>query len=114
LNNKDYNFFLVCWDLTKTSQDAELMAKINDFYTLCDKNKIKFIALTSSGGDQIDAFKHKFNALYDFYTMDNVVLKTMIRSNPGLMLMRDCKVVKNWHHNDWPVFTDVKNNFMKK
>jgi uncharacterized membrane protein YphA (DoxX/SURF4 family) len=113
LHNKNYNFFLICWDLDKTSQDAELMAKINDFYTLCDKNKIKFIALTSSGGDKIDAFKHKFNALYDFYNMDNVVLKTMIRANPGLMLMHDCKVVKNWHHNDWPVFSDVKNNYMK-
>jgi len=113
LGNKNYNFYLVCYDLNKTAQDAELMAKINDFYTLCEKNKINFIALTASSNEQISEFKHKYNALYDFYNMDGIVLKTMIRSNPGLMLMHDCRVVNNWHYNNFPVFSDVKNKFMK-
>lgn len=113
LGNKNYNFYLVCYDLTKTAQDPELMAKINDFYTLCEKNKINFVALTSSSNEQINDFKHKYNALYDFYNMDGIVLKTMIRSNPGLMLMHDCRVVNNWHYNNFPVFSDVKNKFIK-
>ncbi|HXU26509.1 MAG TPA: BT_3928 family protein [Bacteroidia bacterium] len=113
LGNKNYNFYLVCYDLNKTSQDAELMAKINDFYTICEKNKVNFIALTASSNEQINDFKHKFNALYDFYNMDGIVLKTMIRSNPGLMLMKDCRVVNNWHYNNFPVFSDVQNKFMK-
>ncbi|MFI5141782.1 MAG: BT_3928 family protein, partial [Bacteroidia bacterium] len=83
LGNKNYHFFLVCYDLNKTTQDAELMEKINDFYTLCQKNKINFVALTASSNEQINDFKHKYNALYDFYNMDGIVLKTMIRSNPG-------------------------------
>lgn len=113
LGNKNYNFFLVCYDLSKTEQDAELMAKINDFYTLCAKEKINFVAFTSSSTDQINEFKHKHNALYDFYSMDGIVLKTMIRSNPGLMLMKDCRVIANWHHNNWPVFSDVKAKHFK-
>jgi hypothetical protein len=113
LGNKDYNFLLVCYDLSKTEQNEKLMAQINDFYALCQKDRIKFIALTSSSTDQISEFKHKHNALYDFYTVDGVVLKTMIRSNPGLMLMKDCKVVANWHHNNFPVYSDVKNTKMK-
>lgn len=114
LGISNYNFYLVCWNLEKTSQDAELMAKINDFYTLCQKEGFGFIALTASGGDQISDFKHKYNALYDFYNVDGIVLKTMIRSNPGLMLMKDCKVVANWHHNNFPVFSDVKSKYMSK
>lgn len=113
LNNKDYNFYLICYDLSKTEQDPKLMAQINDFYSLCEKNKIKFVAITSSSTDQISEFKHKHNALYEFYTMDGIVLKTMIRSNPGLMLMKDCKVIANWHYNNFPVFSDVKNTNMK-
>lgn len=113
LNIKDYNFYLVCYDLTKTTQDEKLMSQINDFYTLCEKNKIHFIAFTASSGEQISNFKHKHNALYDFYNVDGTVLKTMIRSNPGLMLIRDCRVVKQWHHNNFPVFSDVKNTLMK-
>jgi uncharacterized membrane protein YphA (DoxX/SURF4 family) len=113
LHNKNYYFFLVCYDLAKTEQDPKLMAQINDFYTLCQKEKINFIALTSSSNEQISEYKHKNNALYDFYSVDGIVLKTMIRSNPGLMLMKDCKVIANWHHNNWPVFSDVKTKLMK-
>lgn len=113
LSNKNYNFFLVCYDLSKTEQDAELMAQINDFYTLCEKDGIRFVGLTSSGADQISQFKHKHSALYDFYNVDGIVLKTMIRSNPGLMLLKDCRVIQNWHHNNWPVYSDVKTKYFK-
>lgn len=113
LANKNYNFFLICYDLTKTAQDAELMAKINDFYTLCEKDGIRFVALTASGADQISQFKHKHQAMYEFYNVDGIVLKTMIRSNPGLMLLKDCRVIMNWHHNNWPVYSDVKANYFK-
>ena len=88
-------------------------AKINDFYELCKKNNVPINALTSSSTDRINDFKHKHQALYDFVSADGTVLKTMIRSNPGLMLMKDCKVVANWHYNNWPSFTEVKNEHMK-
>ncbi len=113
LKNKGYSFFIVCYDLSKTEDNEELHAKINDFYTLCQKDGIKVLALTASGAEQIGEYKHKHNALYDFANMDNIVLKTMIRSNPGLMLMKDCKVIANWHHHNWPVYSDVKNKVMK-
>jgi uncharacterized membrane protein YphA (DoxX/SURF4 family) len=113
LNLKGYNFFIIYYDLDKASNDAELHAKINDFYTLCQKEKIQVTAITASSMDKISEFKHAHNALYDFANADGVVLKTMIRANPGLILMKDCKVVANWHHNNWPVFSDVKAKYMK-
>jgi triosephosphate isomerase len=51
--------------------------------------------------------------MYEFYNVDGIVLKTMIRSNPGLMLLKDCRVIMNWHHNNWPVYSDVKANYFK-
>ncbi len=113
LGLKGYYFLLVCYDLNKTAGDEELHAKMNDFYTLCEKDKIPVLALTASGAEKINEFKHKHNALYDFANMDGIVLKTMIRSNPGLMLMKDCRVVANWHHNNWPVYSDIKAKLMK-
>jgi hypothetical protein len=71
------------------------------------------MAFTASGPNDIDEFKHKHNALYDFATVDGIVLKTMIRSNPGLMLIKDGTVIANWHHNNFPTFTDVKQKNMK-
>ena len=113
LNIKGYNFYIVYWNLDKAENDEVVHAKINDFYELCKSNKIPINAITSSNAEQINNFKHKHNALYDFLSADGTVLKTMIRSNPGLMLMKDCKVIANWHYNNWPTFSEVKNKLIK-
>jgi len=113
LNNKNYSFWLIMYDLKKAEDDETLMAQIKDFYKLATQEKYQFVALTASGPKEIDDYKHKHNALFDFATVDGIVLKTMIRSNPGLMLMKDGTVIKNWHHNNFPSFTDVKQKFMK-
>jgi uncharacterized membrane protein YphA (DoxX/SURF4 family) len=113
LGIKGYNFYIIYWNLEKASDDPSLHARINDFYELARKNKIPVTAITASSSDQINDFKHKHNALYDFASADGVVLKTMIRSNPGLMLVKDCRVVANWHYNNWPSFSQTKEEYMK-
>ncbi len=113
LNDKNYSFWLIEYDLKETDTDPTLMAKIADFYKLAELNKNKFIAFTASGPADIDKFKHEHNALYDFAMVDGIVLKTMIRSNPGLILVKDGTVIMNWHHNNFPTFSDVKQKYMK-
>ncbi len=113
LNDKNYSFWLVVYDLAQTTDGESLMAQINDFYKLSSSEKFKFYALTASSSKEIDDFKHKHNALYDFVTVDATVLKTMIRSNPGLMLMKDGTVIANWHHSNFPTFSFVKEKLMK-
>jgi uncharacterized membrane protein YphA (DoxX/SURF4 family) len=112
LNDKNYSFWLIAYDLKETENDETLMTKINDFYKLASSEKINFIAITSTVAD-VDAFKHKHNALYDFCSADGIVLKTMIRSNPGLMLVKNGTVIMNWHHNNFPGFGEVKIKYMK-
>lgn len=108
LNDKNYSFWLIAYDLNETKDDEKLMAQINDFYTLVAKDHLNFIAFTASGSKEINAFKHKYNALYNFVIADQTVLKTMIRSNPGLMLIKNGTVVMNWHHNNFPVYSNIK------
>jgi uncharacterized membrane protein YphA (DoxX/SURF4 family) len=113
LNNKDYMFLLICYDLTKTEDDETLHAKINDLYKLAEGEHIKMVALTAADAKQIDGYKHKHQAMYDFANADGIVLKTMIRANPGLILIKDGTVIMNWHHNNFPTYSDVKQKFMK-
>lgn len=113
LNNKDYSFLLVCYDLKKTEDDESLHAKINDFYTLATKENKKIIGLTASSAEEINAYKHAHQALYDFASVDAIVLKTMVRSNPGLILIKDGTVIMNWHHNNFPSYSEVKQKYMK-
>jgi hypothetical protein len=113
LNNKDYMFLLVCYDLTKTEDDETLHAKINDLYKLAASENIKVLALTAGDAKQIDDYKHKHQAMYDFANADGIVLKTMVRANPGLMLIKDGTIIMNWHHNNFPTYSDVKQKYMK-
>ncbi len=113
LNDKSYSFWLIMYDINLTANNETLIAKINDFYKLSTQADYKVIALTASGPADIDKFKHKHNLLVDFYSVDATVLKTMLRSNPGLMLIKNGTVIMNWHHNNFPTFSDAKQKFIK-
>lgn len=56
--------------------------------------------LTSSGYDEFEAFRHDVQLAVPYFYADATVLKTMIRSNPGIILMKDGTVKGKWHHND--------------
>lgn len=113
LNNKDYMFLLICYDLTKTEDNETVHAKINDLYKLADADHVKLIALTAGDAKQIDNYKHTHQAMYDFANADGIVLKTMVRANPGLILIKDGTIIMNWHYNNFPTYSDVKQKYMK-
>jgi hypothetical protein len=107
------SFFLISYDLKKSEKDKDLMKKINEFYDACGKDSICLIGLTASDAKIVDACKHEFNALYDYYNCDETALKTFIRSSPGLVLMKNGTVLEMWHHNDFPKYEEVKAKFFK-
>lgn len=111
IENPDYNFLLICHDLGKTDKDA--FEKINDFATLCQQNGIPIIVLTSSSAEVIRNFKTEVNANIEFYNSDDVVLKTMIRSNPGLILLKEGTVINMWHYHSLPTFAGVNEKYFK-
>ena len=113
LNDKNYSFWLIMHDINLTANNESLIAKINDFYKLASQSGYKIIALTASSAADVDKFKHTHNALVDFAMVDGTVLKTMIRSNPGLILVKDGAVIMNWHHNNFLTFSDAKQKYIK-
>ncbi len=113
LDYPGYHFLLVCYDLSKTDDGEVVHAEINDLYKLSAADKVPLMALTASGAKEIDDYKHAHNALYDFANVDGIVLKTMIRSNPGLILMKGSTIVMNWHYHNFPTYSEVKQKYMK-
>lgn len=91
---------------------------INDTRTNCQPaiNKLvgeaakagwKVYGLTSSSYDESEEFRHANQNMFEYLTCDEVTLKTMIRSNPGLVLMQHGTVRGKWHCNDVPSFTTI-------
>ena len=105
LNYDGYYFFLVMYDLNKANKDV--FGKINDFVKLARQDSVPIIALTASA-DQIEAFKKETGSDIDFYLTDQTTLKTMIRSNPGLMLLKKGTVTDMWHYYSFPSYSDIK------
>ncbi len=104
-------FLVICYNLAKTNKKA--FEKINQFTEACFKNGFSIIGLTASSAETIDHFKHEVQSMLDFYNVDETTLKTMIRSNPGIILLKQGTVVAMWHHNDTPDFNEVKENYLK-
>lgn len=104
-------FLVICYNLAKTNKKA--FEKINQFTEACFNNGFSIIGLTASSAETIDHFKHEVQSMLDFYNVDETTLKTMIRSNPGIMLLKQGTVVAMWHHNDTPDFNEVKENYLK-
>ena len=69
--------------------------------------KIEMMALTSSGADQFEAFRHENQLAIPYYFVDATVLKTIVRSNPGITLWVNGTVKGMWHHNDTPDASEV-------
>lgn len=112
IENPEYVFLLVEYDLSKTNKGVQ--GKVTDFAQLCTKDSVPFIALTATGKGDIDKFKTDTGANYDFYNSDGTTLKTMIRSNPGLMLIKGGTVMAMWPYRSFPSYTDVKEKYLKK
>jgi uncharacterized membrane protein YphA (DoxX/SURF4 family) len=69
---------------------------------------IQPLLITSSGEESFQAFRHEHQLALPYYFGDATLLKTMIRANPGLILLQDGKVLAKWHNNDVPAAKEVR------
>ncbi|MBX2901157.1 MAG: DoxX family protein [Cyclobacteriaceae bacterium] len=71
------------------------------------EGKVDCFVLTSSAAEVMEAFRHENQLAVPYYYADATVLKTIIRSNPGVALWKNGTVLGNWHHNDIPSASTV-------
>lgn len=106
LNNPEPLLLLIAPKLEDA--DDEQMDEINGVYDYALEHQIPFYCVTGSSKEAIDTWSDNTGAEYPFRMADEVLLKTMIRSNPGLMLLKDGTILDKWHYNDIPAEEDVK------
>jgi hypothetical protein len=112
LSKEGYSFMLVAYDLTKTNTDVQ--QKINAFVAECDKAGIPFFGMTSASFVDSDKFRHEHQNQFQYYNCDATTLKTIIRSNPGLVLLKKGTVEGMWHYNDFPEFSGIKETLLSR
>lgn len=111
IKNTGYTFLWVGYNIEKTS--LKNMDKIKSIAEYCAQNNIFMLGGSSSTSDKIDKFRHDNNIMFNIYQNDEKALKTILRCNPGLVLIKDGVVINKWHYNDFPTVEKLKKDYIE-
>jgi triosephosphate isomerase len=100
LEDTSYVFLLVS-PFLEQADDANL-DRINELYEYSKEQHYPFYCLTASTPKAMAQWSDRTGAEYPFCLTDATTLKTIIRSNPGLLLLKDGKIIRKWSHNRLP------------
>ena len=89
---------VIAYDLRKSN--LEVFKEIKAVTDKALKSGYKVIGMSASGPDQTDALKKENNLAFDFYFTDETTLKTIVRSNPGVLVLEKGTIVQKLHYND--------------
>ncbi len=86
--------------------DPQAFDSINKLIDQLD-GTVEVMVLTASDESSFESFRHQVQLAAPFYFADATVLKTMVRSNPGLLLLENGVVMGKWHFRDTPSAEEV-------
>jgi uncharacterized membrane protein YphA (DoxX/SURF4 family) len=113
LADTSYSFLFISHNLKEANQQSLQTAEKLASY--CNKTGIcKFYALTASPSSEVENLKKKFGLTLIFYSSDETTLKTIIRSNPGLLLLKNGIILGKWHYNDFSKLILNNGNFLSE
>lgn len=107
LSQKGYRIVIIQYDLKKSNTTAQ--AEVNELAEASKANeKIGLWALTASADSRIESYREKYEVPYRYHTADGTVLKTIIRANPGILLMKGNTIEAKWSDLSVPSMEEVE------
>jgi hypothetical protein len=100
---------LVAYNLDKSAREPQ--DKINELANWALEKGLSFICITSTLPDESAVFAEETGAPYEFFNCDEITLKTIIRSNPGLVVLKEGTILGKWHYNDIPTPEEFAKEF---
>ncbi len=100
LQDSIFTFFVIAYDLEKSSTNKQ--QELNALANWAKQKGYRFIGLTSTSGEALKKYQNEHHPAYEIFFTDRTTLKTVIRSNPGLILLRKGTVLRKWANADFP------------
>lgn len=112
--NPYYNLVIVAKDLSATNIDA--IQKINQtaIQLTKDYNGLRVVLLTASASKDAQYLSDKMQLIAEIFYADLIPLKSMVRANPGVLLLKGGNVVGKWHYNNFPDAKTIEDKFLSK
>jgi uncharacterized membrane protein YphA (DoxX/SURF4 family) len=108
---EEYIFLIICPDIKKTSGKG--FDKLLPVCKAAEKDNRYVFMLTGSILSDVDQYKEEHNIPYQAYSTDETPLKTIMRSNPGLLILKKGTIVAKFHYNDIPDYQMIKKEYLK-
>lgn len=110
LSDPRFSFLVVSYNMSDADREGLQIA--NDLSIYCAVNDYPFYFLTASLTSDVNSLKQELNLTFNVFSTDETALKTVIRSNPGFLLLREGVVIGKWHFRDFPAQEKWKGHFM--
>lgn len=111
IQNRQIKVPLYDWD---ENHLAPWTQTVNPVLTAARENGVEAFAVTAfASSERIQSFQAAAQSDYPFYLADDILLKTIVRSNPGVVLMKEGKIIQKWHYKKLPYFEEIKELYMK-
>lgn len=105
IENPDEQLILVVYDLDEANEKGMSLAA--ELFESAEEEMVSFVMLTASSPQTVKKYEEFYDINYPYYLADDIELKAMIRSNPGLFLLKNGIILNKWHYNDFPVTMDA-------
>lgn len=110
IENPDYNFIIVAYDLSRTHLHA--LKKLNTLANEMEEQfKVRSVILTASSVSLAEKLTADLELNIEFLYADAIPLKSMVRTNPGLILMKDGTVIDKWSFHLIPSFDRLSKKY---
>jgi uncharacterized membrane protein YphA (DoxX/SURF4 family) len=113
LTNPYNNLVIVAYDLNKT--DDEAIGRLNAMaINLAQSFNTRTVMLTSNSHQFTEAYSKQHHLMFEIFYADGVPLKTMVRANPGVLLLKNGTVVNKWHYHSMPKYDDLVKKYFQE
>lgn len=100
LNDKRFSFWIVMPRIENA--DNGVIDAIEDIYDYCRQYGYTIYGITASDSEKAMNWCRTAGMRIKFLNADETVLKTMIRSNPGVVLVKNGIILNKWGKNELP------------
>jgi uncharacterized membrane protein YphA (DoxX/SURF4 family) len=111
--NPYYNLVIVAWNLGDTDEKG-----ISDLNALAlnatEQFNIRTVMLTANSAQDADAFSKRMKLFMEVFYADAVPLKSMVRANPGVLLLKNGEIIGKWNYTTVPSFDDLSKTYFAK
>ena len=100
LHRNRYQFLIISYDINKLNNES--LKRLKAIKKYADTNGYALYLLTASSSEEIKNWEKRAQSGFIFCHSDERMLKTFMRSNPGLVLMKDGLIYNKWDSNSIP------------